>query len=358
MVMSMKRKRTPYAAGPSKRVKRTYNKKFAKKASLAYRSVGRKSNTVNSLVGKKHVKGKRTYVKPNAKLDRRIRLVSKKEALKDLPVYDVKDHLLGSLTNAADSSQVINQVYTGSIASLSGITAGSFVMLQKSEVEALILKGFGVTNSAAAPAKFNLAYAKKAYTITNNTFAYLQFSCFEYVFNTDYNLLPADEWTGSISTLPKITGGVAQAATQIGQKPYDVDTWKTKFKYKETKFELAPGASFSTTLYCSNVDIDLEEWDTQFPYKKNITRGVFFVHNNKQVGSGAAGTDAVFGGVASASAQITCRIDCHYKVTCPAIAAEAETFDKFYRGVNGAAAIVTAAISVFDRTAVALSGNI
>jgi len=356
MVM-MKRKRTSPASGPSKRVKRTYNKKFAKKATFVYRSVGRKSNTVNSLVARKHVKSGRKYVKPNPKLDRRIRLVSQKQALKDLPVYDCKEVLLGSLTNAQDNQQVCNQTYTGGIASVSGVLSGSLAMLTKAELEALVLKGFGVTNSTAAPTKFNLKYAKKAYTVTNNTFAYLQCSAIEYVCSTDTDLLPKDEWTGAISTLPTITGGPAQADTQIGQKPYDIDTWKTKFKHKEIKFELAPGASYTHTVYCANLDIDMEEWLAAKPYKKGITRGVIFIHNNKQVGCGAAGTDAACTGVPVTTAQITLRIDAHFKLTCPANAAESETFDKWYRGVN-APAFVAPAISIFDRTAVALNANI
>lgn len=355
--MPMKRKYGASSKGPSKKAKRSYNKKFTKKASRVYRSVSRKSNTVNSLVGKKHVKTGRKYIKPNPKLDRRIRYVSQKEALKDLPVYDCKEVLLGSLTNAQDNQQFCNQIYTGGIVSASGVAVGALSMLTKSELESLVLKGFGVTNSTAAPTKFNLMYAKKGYTVTNNTFAYLQFSVIEYVFSTDGDLLPKDEWTGSISTLPTVTGAPAQAETQIGQKPYDVDTWKTKFKYKETKFELAPGASYTHTIYCANIDIDMEEWLAAKPYKKGITRGVIFIHNNKQVGCGAAGTDAACTGVAATTAQITIRIDAHFKLTCPANADESQTFDKWYRGVN-APAFVAPAISVFDRTALGLNANV
>lgn len=356
MAMAMKRKRTGYATRPTKRMKRTYNKKFMKKATKAYRAVAHKSNTVASLVGKKHVKTGRKYVKPNRKLDRRIRIVSQKQAIKDLPIYDCKETFLGSLANPNTNFQVSTDVFVSGVSTLGGVDADGFHMLTKSEIASLILKGFGVTNSTSQPIKCNVQYAKKAYTITNNTLAYFQFSVLEYVYDDDSNLLPRDEWVNGISTLPIITGGAAQDVDQFGQKPYDVKTWKSRFKYKEVKFDLAPGASYLHTIYCSNVDIDLAQWNA-IEYKKGITKGIFLIYNNKQVGGGVTGVDAALAGVPSASFQLTVRCDAHFKITCPETAIETESVDKWFRRCN-APAFVAPAISVFDRTAVALNANI
>lgn len=357
MAMAMKRKRTGYAARPTKRMKRTYNKKFMKKASKAYRAVAHKSNTVASLVGKKHVKTGRKYVKPNRKLDRRIRLVSQKQAIKDLPIYDCKETFLGYLSSSVPANgQLSTDVFTSTAATVGGVDNDAFHMLTKQEIASLILKGFAVTNSTAQPIKCNVQYAKKAYTISNNTFAYIQFSVLEYVYDDDSNLLPRDEWIAGIASLPTITGGAAQNVDQFGQKPYDVKTWKSRFKYKETKFELAPGASYSHTIYSSNVDIDLAHWN-DITYKKGITKGIFIIYNFKEVGSGATGTEAALAGVAATTAQITVRVDAHFKITCPETAIETESVDKWFRSAT-VAAFVAPAISVFDRTAVALNANV
>jgi len=353
----MKRKRTSNASRPSKKQKRTYNKKFVKKATSAYRSVSRKSNTVNSLVGKKHVKAGRKYVKSNPKLDRRIRLVAQKQAMKDLPIYDCKETFLGSLSSSiAANGQLSTDVFTPTAATAGGVDNDAFHMLTKQEIASLILKGFAVTNSTAQPIKCNVQYAKKSYTITNNTFAYVQFSVLEYVYDDDSNSLPRDEWIAGIASLPKITGGAAQDVDQFGQKPYDVKTWKSRFKYKEVKFELAPGASYTHTIYSSNIDIDLAHWN-DITYKKGITKGIFLIYNFKQVGSGATGVDAAFAGVAATTAQITVRVDAHFKVTCPETAIETESVDKWFRAAT-VAAFVAPAISVFDRTALALNANV
>jgi len=355
MVM-MKRKRTLVASAPSKRVKRTYNKKFVKKATKTYRAAARQSNTVNSLVGKKHVKTGRKYVKANPKLDRRIRIVAQKQAIKDLPIYDCKETFIGSLDNPGNDAQAVTDVFTTGVATVGGVDADGFQMLSKAEISALILKGFAVTNSAAVPIKCNIGYAKKTYTITNNTFAYLQFSVFEYVHSTDSTLLPRDEWSAGIVSLPKITGGPAQAIEQVGQKPYDVGTWKSKFKYKEIKFELAPGASYTHTLACSNIDIDFAQWNS-IDYKKDVSRGIMVIHNFKQVGSGATGVNGSLAGVAATTAQVTVRCDAHFKITCPETAIETESVDKWFRGVT-VPAFVAPAISIFDRTALALNANV
>jgi len=356
MVMPMKRKYGASSKGPSKKAKRSYNKKFTKKASRVYRSVSRKSNTISSLVGKKHVKAGRKYIKPNPKLDRRIRIVAQKQAIKDLPIYDCKETFLGSLSNPGNNLQLSTDVFTSGVTTLGGVDADAFHMLTKSEIASLMLKGFGVTNSTAQPIKCNVQYAKKAYTITNNTSAYFQFSVLEYVFDDDSNLLPRDEWINGITTLPIITGGAAQDVDQFGQKPYDVKTWKSRFKYKEVKFELAPGASYTHTIYCSNVDIDLAEWNA-IDFKKGITKGIFLIYNYKQVGGGATGVDAALAGIAAITAQLTVRCDAHFKVTCPETAIESESVDKWFRRCN-APAFVAPAISVFDRTALQLTANV
>lgn len=354
--MSMKRKYGASSKGPSKKAKRSYNKKFTKKASRFYRSVSRKSNTVSSLVGKKHVKAGRKYIKPNPKLDRRIRIVAQKQAIKDLPIYDCKETFVGTLSNPNINAQLSTDNFTSGVATLGGVDPNGFHMLTKSEIASLMLKGFGVINSTAQPIKCNVQYAKKAYTITNNTTAYFQFSVLEYVFDDDSISLPRSEWTAGINSLPTITGGPSQDVDQLGQKPYDVKTWKSRFKYKEVKFELAPGASYTHTIYCSNVDIDLAEWNN-IDLKKGITKGIFLIYNYKQVGGGATGTEAALAGIPSASAQLTVRCDAHFKVTCPETAIESESVDKWFRRCN-APAFVAPAISVFDRTAVQLTANV
>lgn len=353
----MKRKYGASSKGPSKKTKRSYNKKFTKKASRVYRSVSRKSNTISSLVGKKHVKAGRKYIKPNPKLDRRIRIVAQKQAIKDLPIYDCKETFLGSLSTGINTNdQTSTDIFVSGVATLGGVDPNAFHMLTKQEIASLMLKGFGVTNSTSQPIKCNVQYAKKAYTITNNTSAYFQFSVLEYVFDDDSILLPRSEWINGIGSLPTITGGATQNVDQFGQKPYDVKTWKSRFKYKEVKFELAPGASYTHTIYCSNVDIDLAEWN-EITYKKGITKGIFLIYNFKQVGGGATGVDAALAGIASTSAQLTVRCDAHFKVTCPETAIESESVDKWFRRCN-APAFVAPAISVFDRTALQLTANV
>lgn len=352
----MKRKRASTQNTSSKRVKRTYNKKYVSKAKKAYQSVGRKGN-VSSLVGRKHIKSTKKYAKPNAKLARQIRMVSQKQALKDLPVYDAKDILLGAMSNPSPDVQVTEVRANCGVATVSGID-DTFTLCSEAELEALLLKGFLLTNSTANPQKFNVVYAKKTITLTNNTFAYIEMSAIEYVFQDSFNDVPVSFWSSNVTTLPKIAGGPAQNITQIGQRPYDVKIWKDAFKHKETKFTLAPGAQYTHTMYCSNVSIDFADWNG-LTAKKGITKGVFFIYHGRELGTNATATQANFAVVAGATAQITARVDAHYKITAPEGTIETEANDKFFRGVSAAAyGAGPISASVFDRTAVALSGAV
>jgi len=352
----MKRKYGASSKGPSKKAKRSYNKKFTKKASRVYRSLSRKSNTLNSLVGQKHVKAGRKYIKPNPKLDRRIRIVAQKQAIKDLPIYDCKETFVGSLPNPNANAQRVQDDFSNVTASAGGVSNTRFNMLDQPEIAALILKGFGVTNSTALPIKCNIQYAKKVFTITNNTTAFFQFSVIEYVYNDDTTTTAINEWINTVTTLPTITGGATQNITQLHQRPYDLGTWKKQFKYKEIKFDLAPGASYTHALYASNLDIDFAQWNG-INFKKGLTKGLMIIHNYKQVGCGTLGEDAALAAVPAAINQVTVRVDAHYKITCPETAIESESVDKWFRGCSGTT-FVAPAISVFDRTAVALNANV
>jgi len=337
-------------AAPRKKMKIGYKKKLVKPV-YKTKSVARKG--VGSLVSKKHIKTGKRAPKVSARLTKSIRIIAQKEQLKDSPIYDCKEIFCGLIASPAFNVQASYDVYTSSGTSAGGFTSNTFNMLSKPEIATLLTKGWGVTTAAATPAKFNIMYMKKTWTITNNTFAHLDFTAIEWVANADTGDLPLVSWTSGLVNIPPITG-LTNAVTQVGQRATDISSWRNLYKSKTTNFSLAPGTSYTHSLYCSNVDIDLEKW--LLDYKKGISKGVMFTVANHQVGGGATALIAGLGNVATDSAQITIRNDCHCKITAPETTTEAEAFDKMFRNIS-AGTYVGPVVSVFDRSALALTAG-
>jgi len=337
-------------AVPRKRMKMTYKKKPVYKA----KSVARKG--VASLVSKKHIKTGKKAPKVSAKLTRSIKLIAQKEALKDKTIYDSKETFCGYLTSPLSNAQVNTITWQGGSASVSGQLTNSFTMMDMAEISALCNAAYTITDTAALPLKLNVIYAKKTWTITNNTFAFLDFTAIEYVHKTDTSSSPLTLWSTALAGMPAIPTKT-NAITDYNGRPMDHDTWRGQFKTKSTNFSLAPGGSYSTTLYCSNVDIDGADWETN--NKRGITKGVMFIYAVHQVGYGTGGNDSFQAGLGttdSTAVQITVRQDGHYKITAPDQASEALTFDKQFRGVTCPTQAGTN-ISIFDRSGLALAAT-
>lgn len=374
-----------YTKPKAKYVRPNYKKVSRSTYKTAYSGVRKTYGGLGGYVGTKHVKGKGYYkARVSPKLARAISAVSKKAAMKQLPIADIKGIALGELTLPPNNVQQSSNTSTAVVSLLSTNSAATsndvgfkdtFDILSYTELLSLLNQSFNVTATGnVATSKFDVMYAKKEYKIFNNGTVHYSFSAVEWVANDD---LPVGtnvvtEANNFLSNMTTQTGTNATNTqprlSVIGVMPTLAKPFRERYKTKITTVALAPGQTYTHTIKCSQMTINLADWKQQttgfFDYKKGVTKGVFFLYNYAPVGTNVLTTGTTqWASVPTTGDSLNIQVTAHYKFTAPDGGEDALAFDQTVRGINFAQAAplgpiaITAAQSTFDRTALKLAAG-
>lgn len=361
----MKRKYQAKTAKARKKFAGSRTTNSAKKSKTVYQkySGAYTKGSVSQQFNRKQVGRTIKAVKVSPRLTKAVKQISKKEAEKGLPIFFTKQIYAAKCTFAptinSQGAITIPAVSGGGTTGVNAAIVDCNCLGTADELVAVLKKATSMVDADIALCKFKLLMAKKKFTYTNNTLAFINVVCTEAEWKAnDISNTFATDATAFVS---EMQGPIGISIPDVS--PKIAPQWNQKYTGKVSFASIPPGGQYTVELRIAPQDVDFTSWDNPSTpllptgARRKFTQGLLMYGYYREVGNGS-GTGASFGAVATTTAnQLTCRVDTSYKFTAPSTMAEATARDTWTWESTGDATAILVAGSTFDRTALKLVGN-
>jgi len=343
-------RRTTNSAAKSKTMSQKYSGAYTK-------------GSVSQQFNRKQIRRATKTVKVSPRLTKAVKQISKKEAEKGLPVFFTKQIYAAKCTFAptinSQGSITIPAVSGGGTTGCCAAIIDCNTLGSADELVAVLKKATSMVDADIALCKFKLLLAKKKYTYTNNTLAFINVVCTELEWKA--NDISNNFTSDATAYVSEMNGPIGVSIPDVS--PKIAPQWNQKYNSKVSFASIPPGGQYTVELRILPQDVDFTSWDNPSTpllptgARGRFTQGLLMYGYYREAGNGT-GTGASFGAVAATTAnQLTCRVDTSYKFTAPSTMSEAVARDTWTWESTGDSTAITVLGSTFDRTAQKLTGN-